>query len=226
MTPEKTYQLVCEMLHSYDSVTGNTAAEKVIADTSDFIRCFNPFYESAAALLLDARERMDKKSSPASVVSAIKRITKAALAGHNKYLQGMVLQNGRYCVCDGCRIVRLKDDVTSVPHVENTPSTPDLANLMKPAKEFNLKVDLPEESEVKAYIARCKAAAGNNHTYSYQLSENVYVKPQYLLDMLQALPGCECWVDFDRAGKAPIYFNADNGDGILLPVHPGTAVTL
>lgn len=64
MTPEKTYQHVCEMLHSYDSATGNTAAAKVISDPSGFLRCFNPFYESAAALLLDARERMDKKNVP------------------------------------------------------------------------------------------------------------------------------------------------------------------
>lgn len=227
MTPEKTYQYVCEMLHSYDSATGNDAAAKVISDPSDFLRCFNPFYESAAALLLDAKERMDKKSSPASVVSAVKRMTKAAIAGRNKYLQGMVFQNDMYCVYDECRILRLHEDVTSVPHIDNTTSTPDLANLMHQSIDnMNVKLDLPEESDVKAYIARCKAAAGNNHTYSYQLAENVYVNPQYLLDMLQALPGCECWIDSEKAGKAPIYFVAENGDGVLLPVNPATAVTL
>lgn len=227
MTPEKTYQHVCEMLHSYDSSTGNTAAAKVISDPSDFLRCFNPFYESAAALLLDARERMDKKSTPASVVSAVKRMVKSAVAGPRKYLQGMVCQKGLYCVCDSCRILRLKEDVTSVPHIENTPATPDLANLMKSAIDnMNVKLDLPEESDVKAYIARCKAAAGNKHTYSYQLAENVYVNPQYLLDMLQALPECMCYTDADKAGKSMIYFVAENGDGVLLPVHPATAVTL
>lgn len=227
MTPEKTYQHVCEMLQAYDSATGSDAAKKVISDPSDFLRCFNPFYESAAALMLDAKERMDKKVSPASVVSAVKRITKAAVAGKMKYLQGMVYQKGMYCVCDRYRIVRLKDDVACVPHIENTPSTPVLDNLMKPAIEgMNQRLDLPAESELKAYIARCKAAAGNKHTYSYQLSENVYVNPQYLLDMLQALPGCECWIDSEKAGKGTIYFTAENGDGVLLPVHPATAVTL
>lgn len=227
MTPEKTYQHVCEMLHSYDSATGNDAASKVITDPSDFLRCFNPFYESAAALLLDAKERMDKKTSPASVVSAVKRMTKAAVASRNKHLQGMVYQNGMYCVCDGYRILRLTEDVTCVPHIENTPSTPVLSNLMKPVIDsIREKVDLPAEVDLKAYIARCKAVAGNNHTYSYQLAESVYVNPQYLLDMLQALPGCECWIDTEKAGKAPIYFTAENGDGVLLPVHPGTACTL
>ena len=227
MTPEKTYQHVCEMLHSYDSATGNTAAVKVISDPSDFLRCFNPFYESAAALLLDAKERMDKSSTSASVVSAVKRMVKSAVAGHNRLLQGMVCQKGLYCVCDGYRILRLQEDVTSVTHIENTPSTPDLANLIQQAIDnMNVKLDLPTESDVKAYIARCKAAAGNKHTYSYQLSENVYVNPQYLLDMLQALPGCTCCTDADKAGKAMIYFVADNGDGVLLPVHPNTAVTL
>ena len=227
MTPEKTYQHVCEMLHSYDSATGNDAAAKVISDPSDFLRCFNPFYESAAALLLDARERMDKKASPASVVSAVKRMTKAAVAGRNRLLQGMVCQKGLYCVCDGYRILRLKEDVTSVPHIENTPDTPDLANLMKQAIDARyMKLDLPAESDLKAYIARCKAATGNKHTYSYQLAENVYVNPQYLLDMLQALPECACYTDADKVGKAVIYFVAENGDGVLLPVNPATAVTL
>lgn len=227
MTPEKTYQHVCEMVHSYDSATGNDAASKVISDPSDFLRCFNPFYESAAALLLDARERMDKKSTPASVVSAVKRMVKSAVAGRNKYLQGMVCQKGLYCVCDSHRILRLKDDVTSVTHIDNTPATPDLADLMKSAIDNKCeKLDLPSEADVKVYIARCKAAAGNKHTYSYQLAENVYVNPQYLLDMLQALPDCECWIDSEKAGKAPIYFVAENGDGVLLPEHPGTAKVL
>lgn len=227
MTPEKTYQLVCEMLHSYDTATGNTAAEKVISDTSDFLRCFNPFYESAAALLLDAKTRMDKSSSSASVVSAAKRVCKSAVENNRMHLGGLVFQDGYYCLCDGYRILRLKEDISSLPHLESTPDQPKLGDLMREAKSNQtMQIQLPTELEVKTYIARCKAAAGNKHTYSYQLAEDVYVNPQYLLDMLQALPGCECWVDFDRAGKVPIYFNAYNGDGILLPVHPGTARTL
>ena len=227
MTPEKTYQLVCEMLHSYDAATGNDAAEKVISDTSDFLRCFNPFYESAAALLLDAKTRMDKSSSSASVVSAVKRVVKAALEGRLQSLQGMVFQNEMYCVCDSYRILRLKEDVISVSHIENTPATPNLSDLMKAAVDNQtLQIKLPSELDVKTYIARCKAAAGNKHTYSYQLAENVYVNPQYLLDMLQALPGCQCYTDADKAGKAVLYFIADNGDGVLLPVNPGTARTL
>lgn len=227
MTPEKTYQLVCEMLHSYDAATGNNAAEKVISDTSDFLRCFNPFYESAAALLLDAKTRMDKSDSSTSVVSAVKRIVKAALQGANQHLQGMMFQSGLYCVCDGYRIIRLKDDVSCVKHIQVTEHTPDLSHLVKDvADTATHQINLPSELEVKTYIARCKAIAGNKHTYSYQLSENVYVNPQYLLDMIQALPGCECWIVSERAGKTPIYFNADNGDGVLLPVHPGTAKTI
>ena len=154
-------------------------------------------------------------------------MTKAAIARPHILLRGMVYQKGLYCVCDGYRILRLKEDVTSVPHIDNTPDTPDMANLMKPAIDnMCQKLDLPQELEVKAYIARCKVVAGNGHTYSYQLAENVYVNPQYLLDMLQALPGCTCYTDADKSGKAMIYFVADNGDGVLLPVNPTTAVTL
>lgn len=227
MTPEKTYQLVCEMLHSYDSATGNDAAEKVISDTSDFLRCFNPFYESAAALLLDAKTRMDKSSSSASVVSAAKRICKSAIENNRMRLGGLVFQDGYYCLCDGYRILRLTDDITSLPHLDNTPEQPKLGDLMSAAiQNQTLQIPLPSELDVKTYIARCKAAAGNKHTYSYQLAENVYVNPGYLLDMLQVLPGCTCYTDADKAGKAMLYFLADNGDGVLLPVHPATAKTI
>lgn len=227
MTPEKTYQLVCEMLHSYDSATGNDAAEKVISDTSDFLRCFNLFYESAAALLLDAKTRMDKSSSTASVVSAAKRICKSAVEQNRKHLGGLVYQDEYYCLCDGYRILRLKEDITSLPHLENKPDQPNLGSLMKQAIENQtLQIALPDPADVKVYISRIKAKGLSTKEVSYQLSDGVYVNPQYLLDMLQTLPGCTCYTDADRAGKATIYFIADNGDGILLPVHPGTAVTL
>lgn len=229
MTPEKTYQLVCEMLHSYDSATGNNAAEKVISDTSDFLRCFNPFYESAAALLLDAKTRMDKSSSTASVVSAAKRICKSAVEQNRKRWGGLVYQDEYYYLCDGYRILRLKEDITSLPHLESEPDQPDLGSLMKQAiedQDQTLQIVLPDPAEVKAYISRIKAKGLSTKEVSYQLSDGVYVNPQYLLDMLQALPGCTCYTDADRAGKVPIYFIADNGDGILLPVKPATAVTL
>ena len=226
MTPEKTYQLVCEMLHSYDSATGNDVAEKVISDTPDFLCCFNPFYESAAALLLDARERMDKKTSPASVVSAVKRICKSAVDSNRMCLGGLVFQNGYYCLCDGYRILRLKEDITSLPHLENSPDQSNLGSIMKQAIENQtLQIALPDPADVKVYISRIKAKGLSTKEVSYQLSDGVYVNPQYLLDMLQALPGCTCYTDADRAGKVPIYFIADNGDGILLPVI-GTPVTL
>ena len=227
MTPEKTYQLVCVMMRSYAAATHDDAAEKVISDTSDFLRCFNPFYESAAQLLLDAKARMDKSSSSASVVSAAKRICKSAVANNRMLLGGVIFQDDYYCLCDGYRILRLKEDITSLPHLDNTPDQPKLGGLMSAAiQNQTLQIQLPPELEVKTYIARCKAAAGNKHTYTIQLAENVYVNPQYLLDMLQALPGCTCYTAADKAGKVPLYFVAENGDGLLLPVHLGTAKTV
>lgn len=227
MSPEKTYQLVCEMLHSYDSATGNDAAEKVISNTSDFLRCFNPFYESAAALLLDAKTRMDKSSSSASVVSAAKRICKSAIEHNSQRLGGIMFQKGFYCLCDGYRIVRLTEDVSSLPHLEYNPDRPDMSELMKDAFHNNHdRIDLPELADVRVYISRIKSKGCTTREISYQLAEGVYVNPQYLLDMLQVLPDCKCYINADKAGKSMIYFIADNGDGVLLPVHPGTAKTI
>lgn len=56
-------------------------------------------------------------------------------------------------------------------------------------------------------------------TTSYFLDNFIHVNPQYLIDMIQALPGCTAYKP--QSQTSPIYFEAPNGDdGILLPVRP------
>lgn len=43
----------------------------------------------------------------------------------------------------------------------------------------------------------------------------ILVDPKFLLDMVEALPGCTCYSSGEY--KKPVYFKADNGEGFLMP---------
>ena len=230
MTPDKLYQLTCEMLHQYDGATGSNGADQVINHPDQFVRGIFPFYANAAEILIDCKTRLDKQTTPAAALSAIKRIFKSAMASGNQALHGIIQEDGYDCICDGHRIIRLSDRITSLPVLSEKVVPPHIGNLMAAALEQNQEeIPLPEFADLKAYVARCKAAAGNSHHYSFQLLPyHVYVNPAYLLDMIQALPGCKAYINSDvtKAGKSMIYFKAENGDGVLLPVNPNTAAVL
>ena len=52
----------------------------------------------------------------------------------------------------------------------------------------------------------------------YLLDEelNLWVNPQYLLNVMECLPDCKAYA----ANKiSPIYFKSENGDGVVMPVN-------
>ena len=73
---------------------------------------------------------------------------------------------------------------------------------------------------MKAFISEMKAKHGAKNNIPYCIDGFIYVNPQFLLDFMQALPGCEAIRPEDA--KHPIYFKSEDGDGILLPVNPAT----
>lgn len=82
-------------------------------------------------------------------------------------------------------------------------------------------LNLPRIPDLKAFLAEEKArkkreGAKNFKLRTYCLDGFAHVDPQYLFDMLEALPNAVAY----RPGKPvnPIYFQAYNGDGILCPV--------
>ena len=64
-------------------------------------------------------------------------------------------------------------------------------------------------------LAELKLYKGDKYQIDKDL--NIWVNSNYLIDMLKCLPNAKVYV----VGQlSPIYFEADNGDGILLPVRP------
>ena len=76
MTYEKQFEHICTMLHEYDLHTGSRGADGVIANPEKWIDCtqFYPFYASAAVMLIEARAKLDAKTTPRTVSAAVGRI--------------------------------------------------------------------------------------------------------------------------------------------------------
>lgn len=217
MTNEQKMQNICTMLHEFDLHTGNRAAEGVIANPEKWLdSTYFPFYAAAAEMLLEVRASMDKTSTKAGTLSAIRRISKAC---PREDMRGIFQQGGRFCVCDGYRLLRLNADISSIPHIE---TSFDAEKAMSNSSENPHPLQLPSVADLKAWIASNKARFGKAwnpgkapYILTYGNGKEIGVNAKYLIDMLQALPGCTA------AAKSPvsaIYFSAENGDGILLPV--------
>lgn len=224
MTHEKRYETVCRMLKTFDNMTGNNGAAKVIAHPDKWEKSTHfPFYADCASLIIEAKTAMDAKKTSKSSLSAMKRIVRNSRSG----LDGMFQAEGndgrtRYVLCDGYRLVRLFNDYPSIPHIEKAAlSAKGIEDILRGATRActGRLLELPTEADLKAYIASYKAEHGKTRVIPYQLGK-CYVNAEYLLDFLQVLPGCDA-AEPDHP-VAPIYLTSDVGDGVLLPIHPGS----
>lgn len=224
MSPEKMYEHLVTMIYEHNP----DLATHIVTHPFEYCDSSWPFYSAAANLLIDCRIRMDKAQSSTTTVSAAKRICKDALASANPCLQGMFYQAGYYVICDGHRILRLKDELLCLPRLDPKVAPLDCDRIIK--AEIPLatqELQLPDLADLKCYLARWRATLGKNNPVALALlPEKLFVNPQYLLYMMQALPDARAYVNPDRLGKGMIYFKADNGDGVLLSVNPNAARTL
>ena len=218
MTNETMYSHICAMLQEYDLHTGHRAADGVISSPEKWIDAVDyfPFYASAAALLIEARAKLDTKTTPRAAVAAVNRIYKNCNEARPT-MRGLFAYGERFVICDGFRLLRLTSDISSIPHVENDF---DVASVMKDIGPTAETLQLPSIGELRAHMAAKKVKCGKKLIPGpYLLDGFIYVNPQYLIDMIQALPGCTAYKPKNQT--APIYFAAPNGDdGILLPVRP------
>lgn len=219
MKTETLYENVCTMIKAYSDMSYDKAGDDVIRNPHKYTQYNNPFYKSASNMLIDIRAEMDKqhqksKGRNATVISAVKRIIANTPPHIREELRGMYEQNGRYCVTDGYRAVRLNEDITSLPHAtcgDTFKLEPIFADLLK-----DEKIALPEVPEVKQNMVELKINFVNKGKMIYNLTDDVWVDAKYLIDILQALPNAVAYKPKNNA--SPIYFEAENGDAVLLPV--------
>lgn len=214
MTGEKFYEHICIMLREYDIHTGNEGADSVIANPENWVASDSfPFYASAAEILIEARTKLDTKTTPRTKQNAIKRIIKSVPTSRENF-RGLFPYEDRFVVVDGYRLIRLQNDISSLPHVENDF---DVASVMRNAVPTEETLHLPTVGELRAFVTENKVKRGRRFLATYCLNDFVWCNPNYLIDMIQALPGCVAYKP--KSPHYPIYFvTPDGDDGILLPV--------
>ena len=166
-----------------------------------------------------------KKSGTKSIVTAANRIIKNAESLKKPLLAGMFTNQTRdgstlYCVCDSYVAIRFNDK-PFLPEIDEKwhGQEMQLEQIVKPMDGSN-EIALPDIGELKVYIKTHKIKEKNNpkKVADYLLDEklNLWVNPQYLLNAMECLPDCKAYAT-NRI--SPIYFKAENGDGVVMPVN-------
>lgn len=211
MTTEKLYDIIKGWRDSCD-----TAGLYLVAKDMD---------TTLKQLEADMLVEQSKKSGTKSIMTAENRIIKNAESTGKEVLIGMFTNQTRdgstlYCVCDGYVAIRFNEKPL-LPEIDKKwhGQEMQLEQIVKPM-DGSKEINLPDISELKVYIKTHKIKEKNNpkNVVDYLLNEelNLWVNPQYLLNAMECLPDCKAYA----ANRiSPIYFKAENGDGVVMPVN-------
>lgn len=217
MTNEKRYQAICEMTLMHGRcIEMEEIANDVIKNPHKYINSYFPFFANAAALLVDCMEQKAKKSRTGTENAAIKRIFKN-IDPHRENLRGAFEQSGKWIIADWYRAIRLNEKPEAIPECAGVKSIEDTMDKARNEALGCEKVELPDIASIKLYIAEMKAKHGKKwKRQPIEALPGWYCNPQYLLDIMQALPDGtayrpEKWNDM-------LYYESEKGDAVLLPV--------
>nr|DAH41415.1 MAG TPA: hypothetical protein [Caudoviricetes sp.]DAU29835.1 MAG TPA: hypothetical protein [Caudoviricetes sp.] len=211
MTTEKLYDTIKGWRDSCD-----TAGLYLVAKDMD---------TTLKQLEFDLLLQQSKKSGTKSIVTAANRIIKNAESTGKDVLVGMFENKDKYgeikyCVCDGFVAIRFNEKPL-LPEIDEKyyGQEMQLEQIVKPM-DGSKEITLPDISELKVYIKTHKIKEKNNSkkVADYLLNEglNLWVNPQYLLNVMECLPDCKAYA----ANRiSPIYLKAENGDGVVMPVN-------
>lgn len=170
-----------------------------------------------------------RKSGRGSAQIAAKRIIKNAIARQpRECLHGAWMENGKQCLCDGYHGVILDSPIPGLPQADTSSAMFTLTVALRPSREnTGAKLALPTVGELKAAIKihdaeerAQKVKTKDRKPLTWDFGEGLpAVNGNYLLDMLELLPGCTATASHASPLLGAIYFQAEGvGEGILLPV--------
>ena len=182
-------------------------------------------------VMLELREDMytsEQKSAGKSgkaIVSAAKRIVKSAKATKRDSISGVftnIEKDGteHWCVCDGCVGVRFNESMP-LEEVDTSKCTPfDMSQICRMPDNAK-ELCLPSLAEVKVYAKTNRVNGdrnGGTKPKPMKIDDEIglWVNPELLINIMECLPSAKAWATTRRG---VIYFKADNGDGVLLPVN-------
>ena len=190
-----------------------------------FLMMENEMLDVLKSLESDMLIEQSKKSGNKSIVTAANRIIKNAESLKKPLLEGMFTNQTRdgstlYCVCDSYVAIRFNEKQL-LPEIDEKYHGQEmqLEQIVKPM-DSSKEIVLPDISELKVYIKTHKIKEKNNpkkvEDYLLNKELNLWVNPQYLLNAMECLPDCKAYAA-NRISS--IYFNAENGDGVVMPVN-------
>ena len=190
-----------------------------------FLMMENEMLDVLKSLEADMLIEQSKKSGTKSIVTAANRIIKNAESLKKPLFAGMFTNQTRdgstlYCVCDSYVAIRFNEKPL-LPEIDEKYNGQEmqLEQIVKPM-DGSKEIALPDINELKVYIKTHKIKEKNNpkKVADYLLNEelNLWVNPQYLLNAMECLLDCKAYA----ANRiSPIYFKAENGDGVVMPVN-------
>lgn len=175
----------------------------------------------------EIREEANKASGQGSVAKAAQNILKTAVKVNNyrECLHKAYRTSRSLNICDGFRAVRFNLDTAPVlsEHPASYKDYPDIDRLIGSTVNNSVTINVPSRASLVAYIktekARLKAKKDRSEVRLIMTDgygRDVHVNAEFLLDMLDALPGATVTIDPRRLKTSTLYFKAENGDGVLL----------
>lgn len=182
-------------------------------------------------VMLELRDEMYASAQKAagksgkSIVSAAKRIIKSAKATKRDAISGVFTNIDKdgtehWCVCDSHVGVRFNEPIP-LEEVDTSKCRPfDMSQICRMPDNAK-ELDLPSLAEVKVYAKTNRAAGyrkGSTKPKPMKIDAEIglWVNPELLIDLMECLPDARAWA---TTRKGAIYFKADNGDGVLMPVN-------
>ena len=172
-----------------------------------------------------ANEQKSAGKSGKAIVSAAKRIVKSAKATKLDGISGVFVNIDKdstehWCVCDGCVGVRFNEPIP-LEEADTSKCKPfDMSQICRMPDNAK-ELDLPSLAEVKVYAKTNRTTGdrkGSTKPKPMKIDDKIglWVDPELLINIMECLPSAKAWAT-TRIGV--IYFKADNGDGVLMPVN-------
>ena len=221
MTNEKMLAKISEIANCLDA-DDRKAFDFIITKQDDFSDIVS-IPAMLASLVKQLREDIvkdeAKKAGRSRQLAAAKRILKSAIKTNKASLTYAPIQNGKQCICDGYRAVRLTNPIVGLPKLPESMQYIDINNIVKKDKEMT-EIELPDAAKLSAYIKTYKAEYGKKASKPmFDFGEEYQiVDAEYLLDMMNLLPYAKAYGKYNNQ-YSPIYFECEDGsDGVLLPI--------
>lgn len=162
--------------------------------------------------------------------AALRRIGRASASKQGKirpHFAGAFLdEQGRQCITSGFLLIRLNtpSNVLEWAPTPNDPHVYDHIPELLNSAAATVTLTLPTAAEVRAKIASDKAKFKASSRPRYESVSTCFnwggglpmVNSIYLLDILEALPGCTASCRPDELSC--VYFHSPDGDAIIMPV--------